>query len=870
MPNSIASLNIRLGLLTRDFNRQLRQVERDITRTGRRLSEIGDRLTIGLTVPILGMGAAALKSAGDLESLKLALETTFKNNGRTIQEAAIELDKLQAAARAPGLDFEQAIKGSVRLQNVGIAAEDAREILIQLANAVASAGGTAQELDSVTRQFSQMISKGRILQEDLTIISENMPGIAKAMEDAFGTKSAEELRKLGITAEQFITGVTKQLAGLDRVPSGIKNALVNAGVAIRIQLSRVGETINEAFDVSGAVDAFIAAMTGVVDLFVEMDPVTRKVALSILGIVAAVGPLVKVMGLLKLAQGAIVGSFGELIGAGNKVIIFAQRAAIAFRALGAAQQALVLGGLLIALKLIADELGVFERRLTASEKAANSLRSITQKAANDIVDEKVRLTQLIGTLKDENSTRLQKETALASLQRIAPAYFKNLKLEEGQVKGLTAAANRYTEALVAQAKVRAATSRLAELERVRLNIADEADPSLLQQIGNALLGVGQGAAVAALNADTFGKNWVRITDEIDAEEKVLTDLIAKNRELAESLETTVEPFQNLNTETKKNTEETEKQRKARENLAAATAKLLSLQSGLVKQNATQFALSGGQGVSDLSVPQVDPGSFIPDVIDSIDAVARSAQDSISDVVSSLRDASGQGQQFVETTQGFGEAMQSALINASIAADDAVGRWGQIGLILKDLNEGTVGFNDTLSAAIELLNESGRGLEATFLTMTDAMANAFATAEGGFKSMALAAVASGAKVIKVAIQEGVAKTVASALESVPFPFNLAIAAVAGGAAAALFSKAIGAIGIPALASGGAVFKPTVAVVGDNPNSATDPEIIAPESRIRNIFESSQGMMQGELVARVTGDQILFVWERAQKRQTRTRG
>lgn len=47
--------------------------------------------------------------------------------------------------------------------------------------------------------------------------------------------------------------------------------------------------------------------------------------------------------------------------------------------------------------------------------------------------------------------------------------------------------------------------------------------------------------------------------------------------------------------------------------------------------------------------------------------------------------------------------------------------------------------------------------------------------------------------------------------------------------------VGVRQIPFLADGGAVFGPTLAVVGDNPGARTDPEIVAPESRIRNLFE-----------------------------------
>ena len=175
----IADLNVRLGLEIEGLERGIKRAERSLSQATRRLNDMSRSLSIGLTAPLLGFGAMAIQAAGQAEAMRKALETTMEASGRSIADATNELKLLREAAKAPGLDFEQAVKGSVRLQNVGFSAEKARDILIQLANAVAMSGGSAQELDGVTKQFGQMIAKGRVMQEDLTIIQENMPAVSK-------------------------------------------------------------------------------------------------------------------------------------------------------------------------------------------------------------------------------------------------------------------------------------------------------------------------------------------------------------------------------------------------------------------------------------------------------------------------------------------------------------------------------------------------------------------------------------------------------------------------------------------------------------------------------------------------------------------
>ena len=99
--------------------------------------------------------------------------------------------------------------------------------------------------------------------------------------------------------------------------------------------------------------------------------------------------------------------------------------------------------------------------------------------------------------------------------------------------------------------------------------------------------------------------------------------------------------------------------------------------------------------------------------------------------------------------------------------------------------------------------------------------------------------------------------------------LAIAAGVGLVVAAGVIRSIGA-GLaespPALAKGGLAFGPTMAIVGDNPNAMSDPEVIAPLSKLR-------GMMGGnnvQVTGRIDGRDILISSERSNFDRNRVRG
>lgn len=303
---AVSTLNVRITASVTEFNKALKRMERDLRFFGMRMSRIGMEMTTSLTLPIAAFGAKAVQAAGDIEALRLALETTFKSAGRSVEEARKELEALRIVALQPGIDFEQAVRGSIRLQNVGYSAEAARAILVELANAIALTGGSAIELDGVTRQFAQVIAKGRILQEDLTIIQENMPAIGQALKNAFGTSSAERLRELGVTTEQLIASVIIELNKLPRVQGGIKNAIVNFFATLKIEMAAFGEAINRAINIEETGNKILGFLKSVRVAFEGLPNSAQKFIVYFASGLAVIGPLIKIIGGLALTFGRLI------------------------------------------------------------------------------------------------------------------------------------------------------------------------------------------------------------------------------------------------------------------------------------------------------------------------------------------------------------------------------------------------------------------------------------------------------------------------------------------------------------------------------------------------------------------------------------
>lgn len=461
MASKSTSLNVRLGVIFDE--RTLAQTEKALRRSGEKLSRIGSDLSLSLSAPLGLFGGAAIKAAGDLESLTLALQSQLGS----AEKAAQELEKLTKIAEGPGLGLEQVVGASIRLQGVGIAAGEAREVIKQLGNAIASTGGTAENFDSVTRQFTQMISKGRVLQEDISIIAENMPNISSLMLKAFGTQSVEGIRAAGIGAKEFVAGITAAAAELPRVKSGIKNNIENAMDAVKIALGKVGLAINDAFDIKGGLEKFAKFITDAAAAFNNLNSSTKTAIAYFGAFLVAIGPIAKVLGSIQLVSSLVVSGWGSLVKGMGALVTWAGQVRTAFLALSLSMQAFIGIGIIVAVAAIANEFGLFNRQLTATEQAMQTVNDLTAQAKAETAGERAQVESLIKILNDENAKREDKIEALNELKSINPQYFGQLTVETATVDKLKTAYEGYADSILKAARAKGAEAKLIELDKQR-------------------------------------------------------------------------------------------------------------------------------------------------------------------------------------------------------------------------------------------------------------------------------------------------------------------------------------------------------------------------------------------------------------------
>lgn len=899
---TISDLNVRLGLISKGFEQDLRKLERTLAASGRRLSSLGTELTFAVSAPLAALGASAIQQAGNLESLKLAMKSTFETAGRSAADANKEVEALRKSALAPGLDFEQAIKGSIRLQGVGYAAEAARATLEQVANAIALTGGTAENLDSVTVQFSQMIAKGKVLSQDLRIIQENMPIVSRLMQQAFGTQNAEALQAMGISGREFVDRITAAAATLPRVEGGIKNALVNAGAAARQSLAVLGEAINKTFNISGNLNKFSTFLSEAADSFANMSKAGREATIGISAFLLAAGPMVKAIGVMKSTSAELVRFFREdmlkILGAIQTRVIAVARS---FALLSSAAQAFTVVGVAIAIFAAAYAIGAFEKELTAAEKAQKSVNELNRQAATDITEQKVSVVELARVLKDETATRKDQEKALKALQTIAPEQFRNLDLEKAKTGALDDAVNKYIDSLLRAARAKRAFARIEEIDRLRQSLVDTAEPGIWETLKNRVISAGNGLAFTGLQANTAAANFVKLKNELDAEEEAMRKVIKENGDFVSTVSAGTDAGKKFAAASADAAQKSKLYADALKSINAVVQKgdvlggdVISEQAkeienqierliengfkpygkevqnmrnmlqgikekqqvGFLKANATQKALSNFQKINsiiDTITGKQTSVELFPGVSSNVTGISTIIPPSVTQEISTAEKEIKKISDATEKAAGANGKLKSS--------------FQEIADILISSQEGINGFSNSLQQAFDFASERGQVLNSVMLSVSNSLFDAAASGAQSFGDLAQAAVASAAKVVRAWIQQGVAAAVSKALGGLPFPANLVAGASAGAIAGTLFTRALAALKVPALASGGIATSPTLAMVGEYPGAASNPEIIAPESKLRQIFRQEQGASGGQLTAVLRGDDLLFILDKAVARRGR---
>lgn len=300
MGKSIGYLNVVFGANMAGFDKAMSKAQKKIGKFGKNMQRIGGNLSSTITLPVIGLGVAAVKMASDYEESLNKVKVSFGSTSKSVEDFA--KTTLESFGIAEGSALEMASLFGDMGTSMGLSQKEAAKMSTELV-------GLAGDLAS----FKNI-------------------GIDQATTAIAGvfTGETESLKKLGIVMTQanlqqfaFTLGITKSIIKMTQaekvalrynfIINKSKNALgdfarTSDGVANTTR--KLGETIKELGEQFGTLLLPLAKkvldkFTELVTKFKNLDEEQKKSILRWAAIFAVIGPGLILVGKLSLGFVAI-------------------------------------------------------------------------------------------------------------------------------------------------------------------------------------------------------------------------------------------------------------------------------------------------------------------------------------------------------------------------------------------------------------------------------------------------------------------------------------------------------------------------------------------------------------------------------------
>lgn len=318
MSDILASVSVVLGAETSELRAAManaRKELRGLIQFSEGLKSTGEALSKYVTLPILGVGGAAVKMAGDMEKAQASFTTMLGS----ASAATATLKDLKTFAADTPFEFPEIQDAAKKLLAFNTPAKDLKETLRQLGDISA---GIDAPIGEIAELFGKARVQGRLFQEDINQLTGRGIPIIQELAKQFGVtdgavRKLVESGKVNFgnlqTAFADLTKEGAKFGGLMEKQSATLPGLISTFTdTVGQGLADVGADIVESLNLKEALKEVSAFVQGAADGFRNLSPEVKKFLIVGAGIAAALGPVLVVIGSLGLALPAISAGFVTL------------------------------------------------------------------------------------------------------------------------------------------------------------------------------------------------------------------------------------------------------------------------------------------------------------------------------------------------------------------------------------------------------------------------------------------------------------------------------------------------------------------------------------------------------------------------------
>ena len=491
---AIGFLNFKFSADLTAFERAMKKAQKKLKKFGKSITKVGTTLSRNLTLPILGLAAAALKFGSDLEETNAKFLTVFSS----MQEEAEETAKVfKDSFGLSELAAKDMLSGTGDLLvGIGLTESGAldlstkiNELAVDLASFTNFSGGAKGASDALTKALlgerESIKSLGISINEaDLKEFAANQGLVWKELD-----KGTRAMLTYELAAQQSF----KAIGDFERTSGSFANQMrIVKGDLIDVAAEMGARLIPYA-------QAAIEKLKGLIVWFEGLSDSTKDNIVKWGLIVAAIGPVLIVIGKMSLGISALIPIFTKL----GKFLL-------------ASPYLLLAAAVVILIKTTYD----WATAVNGVEKAKQQLHDITINAIVQAKEEERLLVKNLEIAKDRTKSDGEREKAIAVLNNKLVSLNGTLNLENIAETNVTNAINKHTEALMNQAKIAGIQDLITEKFRKLTESKLNADIALDDM--SALEKTGKGLSIIFQNLIS-GENLITGSASKEAGKKVIND-----------------------------------------------------------------------------------------------------------------------------------------------------------------------------------------------------------------------------------------------------------------------------------------------------------------------------------------------------------
>ena len=304
----VADLAVRISADIKQLQKNIGRAKATLKGFGDTATSLGTGLSTAVTLPLIGLGGVALKTASDFEQLEVRLKTLTGS----AEAGAEQFQRLQQFSAGTPFQLQDLVKANNTLLGFGLSADEAFTSLQQLGD-VSSATGA--DLQSIAIAFGQSSAEGKLFTRDIRqFINQGVPAV-DLLANSMGVARSEvfTLAEQGKISFQILQEAIAQstqeggkFAGATKAQSqtiaGLFSTLKDN---VALALGELGNEIARVFNLDKLIPELTSKINTITNVFKNLDDDVKRRLISLAGVLGVGGPVLLAIGVLIKAVMAI-------------------------------------------------------------------------------------------------------------------------------------------------------------------------------------------------------------------------------------------------------------------------------------------------------------------------------------------------------------------------------------------------------------------------------------------------------------------------------------------------------------------------------------------------------------------------------------